>query len=266
MDDLDRLVRDYGNEGSSGLRARVFGPDGSSLPRTTSAAAVVDPVRGDADALAELLTSSSSHVREAAAEALASLSEPSAVAPLIVALGDRDPWVRRAAARSLGTKRRSDVLEPLRVALSDEDVMVREAAAAALRQLGEPAAPVTPVPTESVPARAVKYPIRKGVTLRAVGILLFFIGAAAVLIGFLPHFHSSATWSADFLIFAGAAIALTGFGTAEFAGRYLPPEGVKSYLEANPDSGGVGIAFFAGGDGGGGGGDGGGRRRRLTIR
>ncbi len=76
------------------------------------------------------------------------------------------------------------------------------------------------------------------------------------MIGFLPHVHSAADWTADFLIFAGAGLALTGFGTAEFADRYLPPEGIKAYLAANPDHGGVGMAFFGGGDGGGGGGGG----------
>jgi VIT1/CCC1 family predicted Fe2+/Mn2+ transporter len=259
MDDLDRIVRDYGNEGFGGYGSRAPRPVVPSLPQTTRAAAVVDPRRGDAEALSELLKSSSSHVREAAVEALAELSGPPVVTSLIEALGDGDPWVRRAAAHGLGALRSSDATDPLRVALTDGDIVVREAAATALRQLGADAAPAMSVRRQSSAARSIVYPIRKGVALRVLGVILFFLGAAGALIGLLPHFYSSATWSADLLIFAGAALAATGFGTAEFAERYLPPEGIKTYLEANPDSGGVGIAFFAGGgDGGGGGGDGGG--------
>ncbi len=172
MDDLDRLVRDYGNEGPGGYGPRLSPPVATPLPMTSRAAAVVHANRRDVSALAELAQSGSSHVREQAVEALAELGGPSAQAALIGALSHEDPWVRRAAARRLGTGAGRDAIEPLMARLADEDIFVRQAAATALQRRGY---------TSAVPARsrrqiadvpeADEYPIRKGLALRAVGIV-----------------------------------------------------------------------------------------------
>jgi len=73
-----------------------------------------------------------STIREDAASALGRMNDPSAVDPLIKALGDRDVVIRSMSAISLGLLSNPRAVEPLISALDDENISVRTNAAVSL--------------------------------------------------------------------------------------------------------------------------------------
>jgi HEAT repeat protein len=75
----------------------------------------------------------------AAANALGEIKDPSAVEPLIVALGDAFFNLRVSAANALGEIKDPRAVGPLVAAMKDPDLRVRKAAAAALGEIGLPA-------------------------------------------------------------------------------------------------------------------------------
>lgn len=86
-----------------------------------------------------LLHDEKSENRAAAAAALGKIGDPSAVEPLIAALGDPDINVRQCAAGALGMLKDPGAIPPLVAALSRYDPFLFDRAAAdALSMLGEP--------------------------------------------------------------------------------------------------------------------------------
>ena len=88
----------------------------------------------------EQLKATEDTLREAAAQALGDLGDPSATDALIQALTDPDADVRMFAAEALGKLRSEASLKPLMRILNDEDADVCAAAATALGQIGRSAA------------------------------------------------------------------------------------------------------------------------------
>ena len=74
--------------------------------------------------LIEAMGDKNPEVRACAADALTRIDDPRAFAPLCKALGDASPIVRLSAAQALGTKG-SQAVAPLSRALGDEDREVR---------------------------------------------------------------------------------------------------------------------------------------------
>jgi HEAT repeat protein len=90
--------------------------------------------------VARLLSDKSSMVREAAAETLGNLGDPSGVPALVAALSDSDKFVRIAAIVALSKINDSSAGDPLVKMLRDPDSMVRCFAAGALGQIAYPGA------------------------------------------------------------------------------------------------------------------------------
>jgi HEAT repeat protein len=95
------------------------------------------------DQLLSEIASTQARIRARAAKCLGESGDPRAVAPLIVALGDRVVAVRLNAAKALGALRGPSSVRPLVGALRDMNRGVRHAAAGALKKFGKAAyAPV----------------------------------------------------------------------------------------------------------------------------
>ena len=272
-------------DGRDGSSKQVGGPERSSAATGPPIRGIPDVAaaerRGDVASLERALGSPRVAEGREAVYALERLGTPEAAQALVVALKDAyHASVRTQAAAALGEVGGDEALPPLVEALNDGDWGVRAAAVRALGELGrlEAADAVAELayrePDDSPARPAIEYaevrlgladpptyPIRKGIGLRLLGMVLFAAGGLTVILGLLPHLApSAATWSANFAIVGGFVVAAVGYAVGELvAGRYLPPEGINAYLAQHPDHGGLGFAAFFGGDGGGGGGgDGGG--------
>ena len=193
---------------------------------------------------------------------------PFLVEPLLALLDDERPDVRRAAISALGESADARALQPLRALLKGTEPH-REDTRRALRQLGGRLArrnvdarnPDAPQAIETageirkaigVRKLRVRLEVRKGVRLKLASLALWAAGVA--LFGF--GVGTGAGWA----IVAGIAFGLLGFGTMEYADRYMPGEGLREYATyCDPDLSqgwAVGIALGGGLDGGGGGLDG----------
>jgi HEAT repeat protein len=115
--------------------------------------------------------------QSAVVEALAQMGE-AAMAPLIRALGDRDPDRRPLAATALGVIGDALATEPLIEALKDEDWRVRDKAAVSLGQLGDARA-VEPLIEAFREGRDWNVQIRRGAAVAAT-LALAQIGEPAV--------------------------------------------------------------------------------------
>lgn len=88
-------------------------------------------------ALAPFLGDDDYHSRRDAAEVLGAFGDTRAVAPLIEAMGDINPWVRGAAAYALGRLGDRKAFKFLLMALKDESAWVRQSAVRGLGLLGD---------------------------------------------------------------------------------------------------------------------------------
>ena len=194
------------------------------------------PIAGMFGAGWRLAQSDSGHEREQAVEALAELEGQSAQAALIGALDHEDPVGKAGGGASPSEHARATTpWSGWWPGCSDEDVFVRPRPQPR-RSNGVRVFHLTVPERESWPGgrrsstEADECPIRKGLALRAVGMVCTcFLASSAYQIGFLPHVHCQADWTARLpASFAGAGLALErGSERRSWPIRYLPPEALR---------------------------------------